>query len=86
MIEVEFKNEVGRTHRLFQKVATLVGVVLAIVGFIIQNPSVWVIGLVILMHGLIALVFILVDSRRPRPMDTTASHGDDPSPTSGGSR
>lgn len=51
-------------YRLFQKVALGFGLVLAIVGFAIQNSAVTGAGLIILLHALIATIIIRIEDRR----------------------
>ena len=60
----EPKSVSSSLYRLFQKLACGVGVILTIVGFAMQQQLLWVIGLVILLHGVIATVLIAYEDRR----------------------
>ncbi len=51
-------------YRHFQKFALGVGLIAAIIGFAIQNPLVWMAGLVTLVHGMTATAVIAMEDRR----------------------
>ncbi len=63
-------------YRLFQKAALATGIVTAVLGFLIHNSAVWGVGLVILVHALIATLILAVEDRRsaePPSCDDPAS-------------
>ncbi len=65
-------------YRLFQKIALAIGLVAALLGFVMQNSAVWGAGLVILVHALIATVILAVEDRRsgePSARDNPVSRG-----------
>lgn len=53
-----------RLYRYFQKIALVVGIGLSGAGWAIDSPGTLLAGLIVALHGMVALVVLFVDERQ----------------------